>query len=176
MIARIRMARRSAKRLGSQIYKSINLVREWTTISAPWSIDRRRIGVVTALSTIGGNPHACATSASASMSQTLSAGLPTDPQKTARVVSTIRGAISTRCASRAMKIRPHSGAQLGPCAGDRQRHRNSASALAFAQQTSSTLLTSSAMSRRAWLWSASDCGHRLPRAVRRPQRLERRAA
>ena len=39
----------------------MNLVSEWTTMSAPCSIGRSRIGVATVLSTISGTPCACAT-------------------------------------------------------------------------------------------------------------------
>ena len=63
-------------------------------MSAPCSIGRTRIGVATVLSTISGNPRAWATCASASMSQTLPAGFPTDSQKIARVVPSINGVMS----------------------------------------------------------------------------------
>ena len=63
----------------------MNLVSECTTMSAPWSIGRSRIGVATVLSTRSGTPCLCATAASAAMSQMLPAGLPTLSQKIARV-------------------------------------------------------------------------------------------
>ena len=72
----------------------MNLVSECTTMSAPYSIGRSRIGVATVLSTISGTPCACATAASASMSQMLPAGLPTLSQKTARVLSSISFSIA----------------------------------------------------------------------------------
>ena len=46
-------------------------------MSAPNSIGRSSTGEATVLSTISGTPCACATSASASISQMLPAGLPT---------------------------------------------------------------------------------------------------
>ena len=55
----------------------MNFVSECTTMSAPYSIGRSRIGVATVLSTTSGTPCRCATRASASMSQTLPAGFPT---------------------------------------------------------------------------------------------------
>ena len=73
----------------------MNFVRECTTMSAPYSIGRSRIGVATVLSTISGTPCLWATRASASMSQMFPAGLPTVSQKTARVWSSISFSISS---------------------------------------------------------------------------------
>ena len=67
----------------------MNFVSECTTMSAPYSIGRSRIGVATVLSTISGTPCRCATSANASMSQMFPAGLPMLSQNTARVFSSI---------------------------------------------------------------------------------------
>ena len=67
----------------------MNLVSECTTMSAPYSNGRSRIGVATVLSTIRGTPCLCATLAMASMSQMLPAGLPTLSQNTALVLSSI---------------------------------------------------------------------------------------
>ena len=72
----------------------MNFVSEWTTMSAPYSIGRSRIGVATVLSTISGMPWLWATLASASMSQMLPAGLPTLSQKNARVLSSISFSIA----------------------------------------------------------------------------------
>ena len=58
-------------------------------MSAPCSIGRSSTGVATVLSTISGTPCRCATVASASMSQTLPAGLPTLSQNTALVFPSI---------------------------------------------------------------------------------------
>ena len=54
---------------------------------------KRRMGVATVLSTISGTPCSCATSANASMSQMLPAGLPTLSQKTALAFSSICASI-----------------------------------------------------------------------------------
>ncbi len=74
----------------------MNLVSECTTMSAPYSIGRSRIGVATVLSTISGTPWRWATFAKASMSQMFPAGLPTLSQKTARVFSSISVSIDLR--------------------------------------------------------------------------------
>src|ERR1051325_437710 len=81
----------------------MNLVSECTTTSAPYSIGRSRIGVATVLSTISGTPCRCATSASASMSQMLPAGLPTLSQNTARVLSSISASIEGGAAESAQR-------------------------------------------------------------------------
>jgi hypothetical protein len=65
------------------------LVSEWTTTSAPWWIGLSINGVATVLSAISGTPAAWATSATASRSTTLPAGLPIVSQKTAQVRSSI---------------------------------------------------------------------------------------
>ena len=72
----------------------MNLVSECTTMSAPYSIGRSRIGVATVLSTISGTPCRCAAAAIASMSQMLPAGLPTLSQNTARVSPSISRSMS----------------------------------------------------------------------------------
>ena len=71
----------------------MNFVSEWTTMSAPYSIGRSRIGVATVLSTISGTPCLWAILASASMSQMFPAGLPTLSQYTAPVLSSISASI-----------------------------------------------------------------------------------
>ena len=58
-------------------------------MSAPWSKTRQRIGVGTVLSTISGRPCACAASAQAAMSTTLSFGLPIVSANTRRVLSSV---------------------------------------------------------------------------------------
>ncbi len=55
----------------------MNLVAEWTTMSAPWSIGLMRYGVAIVLSTISGMPASWAMAATASMSSVSSLGLPT---------------------------------------------------------------------------------------------------
>ncbi|MNZ30858.1 hypothetical protein D3C78_481440 [compost metagenome] len=65
------------------------LVSECTTMSAPCSNGRQRIGVATVLSTISGTPWRCAASASACRSTMLPAGLPIDSQNTALVLASI---------------------------------------------------------------------------------------
>ncbi len=72
----------------------MNLVSEWTTMSAPYSIGRSSTGVGTVLSTISGTPWRWAASAIASMSQMLPAGLPTLSQKTALVSASISRSMS----------------------------------------------------------------------------------
>ena len=72
----------------------MNFVSEWMTTSAPCSTGRTRMGVATVLSTMSGMACRCATSASASRSQTLPAGLPTVSQNTARVFSSISASMS----------------------------------------------------------------------------------
>src|ERR1044072_1432852 len=62
-----------------------NVVSECTTISAPWSIGRMRYGVASVLSTISGTPALRATSAIASMSVMLPAGVAIDLMKIALV-------------------------------------------------------------------------------------------
>ena len=64
-------------------------------MSAPYSIGRKSTGVATVLSTINGNPREWASRASFSMSQTFPAGLPIDSQITARVLSSIKGSMSS---------------------------------------------------------------------------------
>jgi len=51
-----------------------NFVSEFTTMSAPWSMGRSKIGEATVLSTMSGTPWAWATRARASMSQMFPAG------------------------------------------------------------------------------------------------------
>src|SRR5674476_961755 len=63
------------------------LVVECTTMSAPWSKGRHRIGVGTVLSTMSGRPSSCAFADHASRSMMLSAGLPIDSQNTSLVFS-----------------------------------------------------------------------------------------
>ena len=52
-----------------------NFVAEWMTMSAPCSSGRHRYGVASVESTTSGTPASCATSASASRSATVPAGL-----------------------------------------------------------------------------------------------------
>lgn len=54
----------------------INLVAEWITISAPYSIGLTRYGVANVLSTIRGIPASCAIFATLSISTTSELGLP----------------------------------------------------------------------------------------------------
>src|SRR3984885_6109171 len=76
-----------------------NLVSEWTTTSAPCSRGLSISGVATVLSTMRGTPAAWATAATASRSTMLPAGLPMVSQKTARVLSSMRGAMDSARAS-----------------------------------------------------------------------------
>ena len=78
-----------------------NFVNEWTTTSAPWWIGLSINGVATVLSTINGTPAACATSATASRSTTLPAGLPMVSQKTAQVRSSISASMESASSSAA---------------------------------------------------------------------------
>ena len=63
----------------------MNLVAEWTTMSAPHSNGRHRYGVANVLSTISGRSCSCATDDTASMSSTLPPGLPIVSAKNALV-------------------------------------------------------------------------------------------
>ena len=63
----------------------MNLVAEWTTMSAPCSRGWTRYGEGSVLSTMSGTPASWATRANASMSSVLSAGFPTVSMKTALV-------------------------------------------------------------------------------------------
>ena len=65
------------------------LVSACTTMSAPCSIGRSRMGEGTVLSTISGTPCACAIFAKASTSATLPDGLPTVSMKIALVRSSM---------------------------------------------------------------------------------------
>ena len=71
----------------------MNLVSDCTTMSAPNSMGRHRMGVATVLSTMSGTPTSCAASAHARRSTTLRLGLPSDSTNTARVFSSARRAI-----------------------------------------------------------------------------------
>ncbi len=64
-------------------------------MSAPYSIGRSSTGVATVLSTTSGMPWRAPSAASASMSQTLPAGLPTLSQKMALVSSSISFSIAS---------------------------------------------------------------------------------
>ena len=63
----------------------MNLVAEWSTMSAPHSIGRHRYGVANVLSTISGSSLSCAMAATVSMSSTFPAGLPIVSAKNAFV-------------------------------------------------------------------------------------------
>ena len=80
------------------------LVSECTTMSAPCSKGRHRYGVGTVLSTMSGTPWACAISATAAMSITLPAGLPTDSQNTALVRSSISFAMPSTSPGAAKRV------------------------------------------------------------------------
>ena len=81
-----------------------NLVSEWTTTSAPCSKGLSSSGVATVLSTMRGTPSAWATAATASRSTMLPAGLPMVSQKTARVFSSMSGAIDSARSSTAKRV------------------------------------------------------------------------
>ena len=80
-----------------------NLVNECTTTSAPWAKGLSISGVATVLSTMSGTPAAWATAATASRSTMLPAGFPMDSQKTARVFSSMSGAIDSARSSTAKR-------------------------------------------------------------------------
>ena len=75
------------------------LVVEWTTISAPNSMGRQRMGVAKVLSTMSGRPLRCATRANFSMSNTVSAGLASVSPNTALVLGWMAASISSSVAS-----------------------------------------------------------------------------
>jgi hypothetical protein len=64
----------------------MNFVAECTTMSAPWSMGRQRYGEAAVLSTMNGTPASRATAATAAMSITLMAGLPSVSEKIALVL------------------------------------------------------------------------------------------
>ena len=85
----------------------MNLVIEWTAMSAPQSNGRRSQGEASVLSTTSGTPHSAAMAAIGSISITTPPGLASDSQKTNFTLSVIAArTLSTSVMSTKRQVQP----------------------------------------------------------------------